>query len=281
MATRLRCENGEWKTRDQFSKKQLQKYDAQARNGGAVASRTGIRCIEHSAKQSLELKCKGPCNRWRELRFFSKNTRHNGKDWCFDCTEWQNKTEVGETLPAPGGQLSVEETQHRLPHPEHLRDNMILEGDVPSFDDVESAFASDIGTSALGFTTTFSISESLEEATKSVDIGPIYNYGKADGLVPAHGIGQSASLASSCVGRTDDDGISISFNAWGLDGEYARMVKTPTAVSDSTRTETTSSHRTPNLGRKGWAKVASEPSRKQPPQLPDYLKYDIPEGTEN
>jgi hypothetical protein len=156
MATQLRCESGEWKARDQFSRNQLEKFDTQARRGNATPSRTGIRCVAHSQKQALEMRCKGPCNRWRELRFFSKNTRRNGKNvslaalcpfqthvsngtiqWCIDCTDWQTKTENGETLPAPGGQLSVEETQARLPHPAYLRDDMILEEDVLGFDDVE------------------------------------------------------------------------------------------------------------------------------------------------
>jgi hypothetical protein len=47
------------------------------------------------------------------------------------------------------------------------------------------------------------------------------------------------------------------YNAWGPNGEYARMTKTPTVVSGSTRTETT--QREPaDEGRKGWAKVVSD-----------------------
>lgn len=51
----------------------------------------------------------------------------NTCQWCLDCTEWQIKTENGETLPAPGAQLSAEEMMPRLPHPEHLRDEMVFE----------------------------------------------------------------------------------------------------------------------------------------------------------
>jgi hypothetical protein len=76
---RLRCEHGEWKTREHFSQSQLRKYDQQARNGSATASQTGIRCTEHTGGQPHELKCRGPCNRWRNLRLFSKSTRRNKK----------------------------------------------------------------------------------------------------------------------------------------------------------------------------------------------------------
>lgn len=80
MAERLRCESGEFKTRNQFSKRQLDKYDQNRRKGIATASKTGIRCLEHSNTQNNELKCLGPCRRYRELRFFSRNTRRNGKN---------------------------------------------------------------------------------------------------------------------------------------------------------------------------------------------------------
>jgi hypothetical protein len=80
MADRIRCEDGEWKTRAHFSSTQLTRYDLEARKGRATPAKTGIRCIEHATKQHLELKCKGPCGRWRELRLFSRNTRRNGKN---------------------------------------------------------------------------------------------------------------------------------------------------------------------------------------------------------
>jgi hypothetical protein len=83
MTGRLRCENGEWKTRDEFSNNQLLKYDQQVRNGRATPAKSDIRCLEHSNKQALELKCNGPCNRWRALRLFSKSTRRNGKNVSF------------------------------------------------------------------------------------------------------------------------------------------------------------------------------------------------------
>jgi hypothetical protein len=88
MTGQLRCENGEWKTRDQFSNNQLLKYDQQVRKGRATAAKSGIRCLEHSSKQALELKCNGPCNRWRGLQFFSKSTRRNGKNVSLQLEIW-------------------------------------------------------------------------------------------------------------------------------------------------------------------------------------------------
>lgn len=31
--------------------------------------------------------------------------------WCVHCTEWKLRTETGESLPAPGAQLSIEEVR--------------------------------------------------------------------------------------------------------------------------------------------------------------------------
>lgn len=78
MTGRLRCENGEWKHRGGFSNKQLRKYDLNACSGSATPSKTGIRCIEHSIKPTVEEKCRGPCGRWREKRLFSKSTIRKG-----------------------------------------------------------------------------------------------------------------------------------------------------------------------------------------------------------
>ncbi|KAK4122934.1 hypothetical protein N657DRAFT_720201 [Parathielavia appendiculata] len=72
----------------------------------------------------------------------------------------------------------------------------------------------------------------------------------------------------------EDRGLNqtvVSFNAWGPNGEFARMTKTPTVASGSTRA--TACREPENKCRSGWAKV---PTRNQLPQLPDYLKYDVP-----
>jgi len=78
MSGQLRCDSGEWKARREFSGRQLEKYDREARAGRANPSRTGIRCLEHANMQNQELECCGPCGRTRDLRLFSKSTRRNG-----------------------------------------------------------------------------------------------------------------------------------------------------------------------------------------------------------
>lgn len=83
MGDRLRCENGEWKTRSQFSKSQLDKYNQRVRAGTSAPNKTGMRCTEHSKQQTLEIQCQGPCNRFRELNLFSRSTRRNGKNVSF------------------------------------------------------------------------------------------------------------------------------------------------------------------------------------------------------
>lgn len=54
-------------------------------------------------------------------------------------------------------------------------------------------------------------------------------------------------------------GQPVSFNAWGPNGEYQRMVKTPTVVTSSTRDEPLPPRQPlpENRGRGGWAKVVS------------------------
>ncbi|KAK4032095.1 hypothetical protein C8A01DRAFT_20793 [Parachaetomium inaequale] len=296
-AGRLRCEHGEWKTRDHFSQSQLRKYDQQARSGNATASQTGIRCTEHTGRQPLELKCNGPCNRWRDLRMFSKSTRRKGTHWCVDCTDWQIRTENGEALPPPGGQLSVEEAAPRpLPPTQaaHLQDEMVSEADVANsdsfFDDGRSDLMSDDQLSEA----TYSIAEDESDRLDTIiphllhqlpARAPHWLIPDMGGL-PTGSLRSSTATADSTSVASSDMTVSargaqgpgpagVPFNAWGPNGEYARMVKTPTVVSGSTSTQTTRSRQPENLGRNGWAKV---PGRKQAPQLPDYLKHDMPEA---
>jgi hypothetical protein len=166
----------------------------------------------------------------------------------------------------------------------------------------------------LGFTTS-SVSGSPKKPAESITNGLTVSYGKLDKFVPPHlrqGPGNAphwylpdldgpsatgsvntsvdqTSVPDSGTTTGGKQGRAFSFNAWGPDGQYARKVKTPTVVSNSTRNE-----RSPGqakVGKTGWAKVVgnvslrgpknlrltpSQPSRKQPPQLPDYLKYDLP-----
>ena len=78
-ADRLRCERGrEWAARSKFSPNQLARYATRARQGNATPERSGISCKDHPPPPTHELKCEGPCDRRRDLRFFSKNTRKKG-----------------------------------------------------------------------------------------------------------------------------------------------------------------------------------------------------------
>ncbi|KAK4242091.1 hypothetical protein C8A03DRAFT_29675 [Achaetomium macrosporum] len=289
MESRLRCESGEWKARSQFSKKQLEKYDRQARNGYAAPAKTGIRCLEHAPGKVLEIQCNGPCTQWRELRFYSKSTRRNGKNWCIDCTDWQLRTENGEALPPPGAQLSVEEAnpgEVRTQHGTARADEAATEFN----DDESSAFDHDTSMALSNL----SISESRGVTTESrVDREPSMHGDRPDKLLPPDGRhdpaaaphwlmpepdeGSSRGSVTDWTSTTGDTMTAgprggrveaVSFNAWGPNGERVRMTKTPTVASVSTRNGTT--HAEPvTVGRSGWAKV---PTRKQPPQLPDYLK---------
>ncbi|KAL2149644.1 hypothetical protein VTH82DRAFT_8296 [Thermothelomyces myriococcoides] len=78
----------------------------------------------------------------------------------------------------------------------------------------------------------------------------------------------------------EGQGQATPYNAWGPNGEYARMVKVPTAASDTTRSAQSVHHpsRTINQSKSSWAKV---PSRKHAPQLPNYLKDDMPMTADN
>ncbi|KAK3304588.1 uncharacterized protein B0T15DRAFT_495042 [Chaetomium strumarium] len=292
MAGRLRCEHGEYKDRSAFSKRQLEKYDREARSGNATPRRTGIRCLEHaSGALVLEGLCNGPCGRRRELGFFSKSTRRSGKMWCIDCTDWQIRTENGEALPPPGSQLSVEEANPAEVFVVRSRNGTAAEsGAATDFDDDESGFddGASMALSAL------SISESRgAPAVGGVDLEPsVYGDGPDNWHLAHLRDPQTAAphwlmpnLDGSSRGGTVTDWTSaagdsvttrprrarveaVSFNAWGPNGERVRMTKTPTVVSNSTRNGTTRSE-TVTVGKSGWVKVAS---RKQAPQLPDYLK---------
>ncbi|KAK4102671.1 hypothetical protein N658DRAFT_447346 [Parathielavia hyrcaniae] len=303
MATRLRCENGEWKTRDQFSSRQLANYDQQFRNGRATVNKTGIRCLEHASKHSVELKCNGPCNQTRELRLFSKSTRRNNQNVCVDCTDYRLKMEIGENLPPPGAQLSVDELAPRLPHPAYLRDDLVFEEVAANF---VKAHDDDGGVSDSMST----LSLSQEQSTGGESVGdeePITYGNRLDRLIPQHlrprhtaraphwlipdfgesspaisltaSVDETSTAGSVTTGTAEPAarglGEPVSHNAWGPNGEFAHMTKTPTVASGSTAASTRGrAHRGPQTkGNKGWAKV---PSRKQPPQLPDYLKYNVP-----
>ncbi|KAJ4307191.1 hypothetical protein N0V88_000570 [Collariella sp. IMI 366227] len=288
MVTRMRCEHGEWKTRDQFSNKQLAKYDEQARKGRATPTVTGIRCLEHSSKQSLEMKCQGPCSRRKELHFFSKRTRRNGTGWCIDCTDWQTKSEPFEALPTPGGQLSLEETvRANVPHA--TTGTSTAPTTLTSLhedDDVETVYATNDGVSAAPSTramlelgsVSFSSRADEEFSTYGGNLS-IPNSSAAYRFIPLSLYEPTTNILRLFTAPGDRISIvsgaqtgAVSYNAWGPNGQFARMTKTPTVVSGSTVAQTIITE-PENSNRSGWAKA---PGRKQPAQLPNYLKYDLP-----
>lgn len=71
----------------------------------------------------------------------------------------------------------------------------------------------------------------------------------------------STSVAGSDMTSTQGGAgrAPVAFNAWGPNGEYARMTKTPTLASGSTRTVTTAHCESVRENRSGWAKVVSGP----------------------
>ncbi|KAK4115806.1 hypothetical protein N656DRAFT_842617 [Canariomyces notabilis] len=299
----IKCQScGKWKQRGHFSQRQLAKYDKNAATNHASPAKSGIQCKEH-ASNTLEMKCNGPCNRVRELRFFSKSTRRSGKNWCVDCTSWQVMQEPGDTLPPPGSQLSPEEQEFGLARDPtrfanlSLTDRVAEDFAVIQSGSVDYGGASDV-TSTLAQSDLQSESSDSPSQSNSVNDAPAES--ALDRITPTHLRGpgpgraphwflppmdndfQTKLFGKSTVHDTES-GIGendafprrpaapkqpISFNAWGPDGEHVRMTKTPTIASGNTYAGQ-SSRETVELGRKGWAKPSQ---RKRPPQIPDYLK---------
>ncbi|GAB1312950.1 hypothetical protein MFIFM68171_03160 [Madurella fahalii] len=291
-----------WMPRGKFSRNQLQKYEKRLKEKLVSPNNSGIQCIEHSKPNTPELQCQGPCNRVRELRYFSKNTRRSGKEWCIDCTSWQVMQEVGEALPPPGAQLSPEEIDFRSWRPGHSSDETAFDGESKRFHITESVSVTEDGSSGLISTQPLSDLQKDDFCTlgnsqeDSIDNDPILT-----NVIPPHlrGFpnkaphwflpdmdGPLTSTSGTLTTQTDDAHAAdtwitpqglwpVSFDVWGPNGEHTRMVKAPTVTSSSAHptTATTRAQKPKNLGRKGWAKPSQ---RKRPPQLPDYLKYDIP-----
>lgn len=71
----------------------------------------------------------------------------------------------------------------------------------------------------------------------------------------------STSVAGSDMASTERGArrAPVSFNAWGPNGEFAHMTKTPTVASGSTRTVTTTRRKPVEETSSGWAKVVSGP----------------------
>ncbi|AEO61936.1 hypothetical protein MYCTH_2312733 [Thermothelomyces thermophilus ATCC 42464] len=298
MTGQLRCEQGEWKPRASFSKNQLSKYDRNAQKGSSTPSKTGIRCMEHSSKPVLEEKCRGPCGRWREKRLFSKSTVRKGVYWCVDCVDWQIRTENGEALPPPGGQLSAEETNPVPTRASRWIDDEFSTSDYATFSDEEpsSAFDADFnaGIDDDGSDMMSARPSSEQRSSAAHDTSETATVSGSDRLgalipprlrhspskaphwlipddmneVPTGSVrystvtGDSASVGNSSMSTLvrEGQGQTIPYNAWGPNGEYARMVKVPTVASDTTR-RTRSIYRPSQVTKQSksdWAKVVSD-----------------------
>ncbi|KAK4135610.1 hypothetical protein BT67DRAFT_255813 [Trichocladium antarcticum] len=278
----LRCQRGgEWAARDQFSQNQLDKFTRKARQGIATPENTGISCRAHSPQSIQELTCEGPCGRRRELYFFSKSTRRKGTNWCRDCVDYQECLEVGASLPPPNSLPSFDEPtpaleQTLLPMPA-LPNNTMSVG--PGASVAESTISGDDGTSTLG---------STDSTLPLPDVTPTTNDPILDKFIPPHlrilppiraphwhlpplddepwGLAGTSEPSVTTLGTLSNED-AVTFNAWGSNGEFTRMVKVPTVASTSA-TETGEPVR---VKKGGWAKP---PTRKFAPQLPDYLKTD-------
>jgi hypothetical protein len=133
---------------------------------------------------------------------------------------------------------------------------------------------------------TLSLSDERSTDRESVDENEPITYGnRLDSLIPPHlrpkpaaraphwlipDFGESPLTTRSLTTSVDGTSVTgsvttapargnrgqpVTFNAWGPNGEYARMTKTPTIASGTTRT--TVRREPENQGRKGWAKVVS------------------------
>ncbi|KAK3371214.1 hypothetical protein B0T24DRAFT_680332 [Lasiosphaeria ovina] len=341
---KIRCATrGEWKNRDDYSSKSLDEYSTRARDNKATPDDSGIVCKEHSMTQQ-KLRCEGPCNLVRAVGFFSKSSRRRGR---YNCLE------VGQVLPPPNSQLSVDERNQRLPYAGNLGD--------------ETATAAIVGDMrALGVPSTTSASAGTVRTMPipSIDIG----HGSTMGRGSTMGAGSvssrsNVSQAQSTVGRRtisesidleddnfycdepdihrttpsaastrpaphwvlpqagpnnaptqmtenvtgsvasvtrssdsmiwdstefdaasvhphhrflEEDRNHVTFNAWGPDGEHQRMTKTPTVASISTYDSVLTGRE--KVGKNGWVKPAG---RRIMPQMPDYLRFDMGEKTDD
>ncbi|KAK4195319.1 Stc1 domain-containing protein [Triangularia verruculosa] len=106
-ASKIRCESGgEWNDRSAYSQSALRKYQKKIAIKAATPTHSTISCIRHSAAtKAPEMQCEGPCDKFLPLDSFSKSSRRNKRYWCKDCTDWTEKSEVGEYLPPPGTKI--------------------------------------------------------------------------------------------------------------------------------------------------------------------------------
>ncbi|KAK1772552.1 Stc1 domain-containing protein [Phialemonium atrogriseum] len=133
LPAKIRCDlGGEWKDPSQYSKKQLQIYMTSVRTRKNVTpAKSGIICRVHKGEPGTqELRCQGPCNAWKPLLHFSKNSRTTGRNWCTACISWSEANVPGCTpYVAPLAKRSPEEDEKHPVVPHGLDDDMLFDYD--------------------------------------------------------------------------------------------------------------------------------------------------------
>ncbi|KAK4228014.1 hypothetical protein QBC38DRAFT_454725 [Podospora fimiseda] len=250
----IKCKNGgEFKGRDHFSQNALQKYAKGLRNGTATRQNSGISCRVHTAGQSEDFQCQGPCGMWKGREGFSKSTLRNGKNWCLLCTDWQLRTEAGETLPPPGSDI-----------PEAERERLRLNNSETTYEesqDYENDTASMVSTAG-----TMGIGSSTAD----------YNHLANSHLLPS----------GNETGRLQARG-PIPYISFGPEGQRVERLRELSVVSTQPSTSATAtSSKTPKppttiddleikVGKSGWAKPST---RKQQFSMPEYMEKGFTEN---
>ncbi|KAK4166155.1 Stc1 domain-containing protein [Cladorrhinum sp. PSN259] len=293
----IKCQiGGEYKTRDQFSKRALEKYSRALKSGSATRENSSISCNRHTPGQNDEIKCQGPCGQWKARGGFSKSTLKRGKHWCYLCTDWQLRTEAGESLAPPGSEITDDD--RRPDAAVTAKDTLI---DFEDNDDTRSLVltAATIG----GAASTVSVSASVDidpyrHLTGRIHLSPphlrpaglrpqrlgnshqgFYTWSEEDGAYEKER--STTTGPSSTTGGPSSAGrpnpapapgkAPIPFTAYGPQGQRISMVREPSVISVQSRTTaTTATAPEPvRVSRSGWAKP---PSRKTAPQVPAYLE---------
>ncbi|RKU44719.1 hypothetical protein DL546_006967 [Coniochaeta pulveracea] len=300
---KIRCDIGkEWKNSSEFSKNKLVDYANRARLGGYVTpANSGISCRVHTGEPGLKRQCMGPCGKILPLSLFSKNTRVRGINWCNECTEWQLANEPGwSPYPTPDSRTTEED---RLPNNSSTISKQAMsttsttgnimwpirvEDDEEDEDSEDDDATSVTGTETVTTTTRHALSvvsglggtseydgSQITAAMDGLDLGSDAterNYGGPAMFGGATGSSAAPTDTASVSSRqTPLDGPLMQvFNAWDPSGNYHRVAKAPTVVSEArTTTTTTTATSTSTTRENGWAKPAS---RKCPAEPPSYLK---------
>ncbi|KAK3315343.1 Stc1 domain-containing protein [Apodospora peruviana] len=269
-STKIRCAmGGEWKSRDQFSKRQLTKYDGQ-RSGTPNAS--GIICREHTASQILEHQCRGPCDRILPQDKFSTNTRRQNKFWCFDCTELQLAEPKEQVAPA-GAQLAADKRQEAEVKTTgyQMTDDCIFSSETgEESTTMDQTNASDAVSTASSFTPGRALGSYTDGYTDDADEAEIPH--------------RSFWLQTIDEARTTPTEISRVLDDFHLDD--LPDLTTPdncTMFCDSGSNASTTVHRDQSVKetKGGWTRVQKSVTIRK---LPDHLRYDtvplsVPETT--